>query len=130
GIDGFLSRALGTIDRITYVWLSGQHRPTAVLTGAGADLAVVFPNPFLITKCNLYLRADPSRITSEPYTGGWLFEGVPAEGTTESLLAGAAAREWREDETRRMNEFLQQHVETPVPALCDGGLFASGVARQ
>ena len=29
-----------------------------------------------------------------------------------------------------LNEFLQQHVETPVPALCDGGLFASGVARQ
>ena len=130
GIDAFLGRALGTIDRITYVWSSGQHRPTAVITVGGTDLELVFPNSFLITKCNLYLRADPSRITAEPYTGGWLFEGVPAPGTSDNLLSGAAAREWMEEESRHMNDFLQQQTESPVPALCDGGLFANGAARQ
>jgi glycine cleavage system H lipoate-binding protein len=129
GIDAFLSRALGKIDRICYVWLKGRHRPTAVLTVDGLDLEVVFPNPFLLTNCNLYLRADPSRLTSEPYTGGWLFEGVPEPGTPENLLEGAGARAWMEQEQRRINEFLQQQVHTAEPVAADGGLFASGLAR-
>ncbi|HTS30068.1 MAG TPA: hypothetical protein VMH81_29555 [Bryobacteraceae bacterium] len=131
GIDGFLSRALGTIDRITYVWQSGRHRPTAVLTVGGTDLELVFPNPFLLKKCNLYLRADPARITAEPYTGGWLFEGVPVEDTTRNLVTGAEARRWMEEEQRSINQFLQeQQPGVPGASLCDGGLFASGVARQ
>jgi len=129
GIDAFLSRALGKVERISYVWLSGQHRPTAVLTVDGTDLEVVFPNPFCLTKCNLYLRADPARLASEPYTGGWLFEGVPTAETTRGLMGGNEAREWMEQEQRRINEFLQQNAG-PAGVSADGGLFASGVARQ
>ena len=83
GIDAFLSRALGQVERISYVWQKGHHRPTAVLTAGGVDLEIVFPNPLLLTNCNLYLRADPARLTAEPYTGGWLFEGVPEPGTLD-----------------------------------------------
>jgi len=129
GIDAFLARALGKIDRISYVWLAGRHRPTAVITVGGTDLEVVFPNPFLLTKCNLYLRANPSPITAEPYTGGWLFEGVPEAETAKGLLRGPEACEWMEDEQRRMNEFLQQqHGQAGLAA--DGGLFAPGIARK
>ena len=113
GIDAFLSRALGKIDRISYVWQHGRHRPTAVLTVGGTDLEVVFPNPFLLTNCNLYLRADPSRLTAEPYTGGWLFEGRAGAGDDRrTCCEGADAREWMEQEQRRMNEFLQQQPGT------------------
>ena len=59
GIDAFLSRALGKVDRISYVWQKGIRRPAAVLTVNGMDLEVVFPNPLMLTGCNLYLRADP-----------------------------------------------------------------------
>ena len=127
GIDAFLSRALGKIDRISYVWLAGRHRPTAVLTVNGTDLEVVFPNPFLLTKCNLYLRADPSPIAAQPYTGGWLFEGVPDAETANGLFRGPAAREWMEAEQRRMNEFLQQQH---AGLAADGGLFAPAIARK
>jgi glycine cleavage system H lipoate-binding protein len=127
GIDAFLSRALGKIDRISYVWLKGRHRPTAVLTVEGLDLEVVFPNPFLLTNCNLYLRADPSRLTSQPYTGGWLFEGVPEPGALDNLLEGTGARAWMEREQRRINEFLQQQHSLPTAA--DGGQFVAGLAR-
>jgi glycine cleavage system H lipoate-binding protein len=127
GIDAFLSRALGKIDRISYVWLKGRHRPTAVLTVEGLNLEVVFPNPFLLTNCNLYLRADPSRLTSQPYTGGWLFEGVPEPGALDNLLEGAGARTWMEREQRRINEFLQQQHSLPTAA--DGGQFVAGLAR-
>ena len=129
GIDAFLSRALGRADRISYVWQQGRHRATAVVTFNGVDHELIFPNPFLLTNCNLYLRADPSRLTSEPYTGGWLFEGVAAPETALNLFQGAAARHWMEREQLRINEFLQQQPGPDGPLAADGGLFAAGLSR-
>ena len=129
GIDAFLSRALGRADRISYVWQNGRHLATAVVTVDGVDHEVVFPNPFLLTNCNLYLRADPSRLIAEPYTGGWLFEGVPAPDTTADLLQGAAARDWMEREQRRISEFLQQEPGPNGTMAADGGLFTVGLSR-
>ena len=126
GIDGFLSRVLGAVEHISYVWQMGVHRPTAVLTAAGMDLEVVFPNPFLLTGCNLYLRANPDRLTGEPYTRGWLFEGQPQAGTRCGLMDGAAAREWMEREQKRINEYLQQQTG----CVADGGTFAAGLAGR
>ena len=128
GIDAFLSRALGRVDRVSYVWQKGRRRPAAVLTAAGIDLEVAFPNPLMLASCNLYLRADPSRLTAEPYTTGWLFEGTPLPETTEDLMEGPAAREWMEQEQRRMNQFLQE-LSAPGQA-ADGGLFRAGLAQQ
>jgi glycine cleavage system H lipoate-binding protein len=128
GIDAFLSRALGRVERISYVWQKGNHRPTAVLTAGGIDFEVVFPNALLLTNCNLYLRADPDRLAAEPYTAGWLFEGTPLESTADGLMEGAAAREWMEQEQRRINEFLQREAGSGQFA-ADGGLFAAGLPR-
>jgi glycine cleavage system H lipoate-binding protein len=122
GIDAFLSRALGNVERITYVWLKGEHRPAAVLTAGGADYEVVFPNSFTLTGCNLYLRADPGRLATEPYTSGWLFAGVPSAGTAQNLRQDEAARHWMEHEQRRINEFLQQGEYG-----ADGGQFTPGL---
>jgi len=92
---------------------------------------VIFPNPLLLTNCNRYLRADPSKLSTDPYTSGWLFEGTPVEETLDHLLAGAEARAWMEEEQRRVNEFLQSWPSPEkAAALCDGGLFAAGVLRQ
>jgi glycine cleavage system H lipoate-binding protein len=131
GIDAFLSRALGKVDRITYVWTKGRRRPAAVLTVAGVDVEVVFPNEFLLTNCNLYLRADPSKLTAEPYSAGWLFEGTPVPETTANLIEGMAAREWMEQEQRRINEFLQQEMGGAIgPLAADGGLFGRELERE
>jgi glycine cleavage system H lipoate-binding protein len=126
GIDAFLSRALGKVDRISYVWQKGIRRPAAVLTVNGMDLEVVFPNPLLLTGCNLYLRADPARLAAEPYTGAWLFEGTPLPDTTRGLVEGPAARDWMEREQHRMNDFLQEQSGCTA----DGGQFAGGLARM
>jgi glycine cleavage system H lipoate-binding protein len=122
GIDAFLGRVLGKVERIAYVWQQGEHRPTAVLTAGGADYEVVFPNSLLLTGCNLYLRSDPSRLTEAPYTGGWLFEGRPQVETARGLMQGDDARRWMEIEQRRINQFLQDG-----PYAADGGMFASGL---
>lgn len=131
GIDAFLSRALGAVDRVQYVWTKGRRRATAVLSVAGFEFQVVFPNDVILDNCNLYLRADPSKLTTEPYTGGWLFEGTLAPETRASMLEGQPARAWMQAEQRRMNEFLQQHVSSELgPLACDGGLFAAGAALE
>jgi glycine cleavage system H lipoate-binding protein len=130
GIDGFLSKVLGPVDRVSYVWLTGRHRPAAIVTVAGMDMEIVFPNPLVLTGCNLYLRANPARLTSEPYAGGWLFEGTPLPETRENLLAGQAAHGWMEQEQRRMNEFLQQHISSEACLAADGGVFAPGLGKQ
>jgi glycine cleavage system H lipoate-binding protein len=131
GIDAFLSRALGKVETVSYAWERGRHRPAVVLTAGGIDVEVVFPNPLLLTDCNRYLRADPSRLSSDPYTSGWLFEGTPVEGTLDHLLAGAEAAAWMEEEQRRVNEFLQSWPSPgTAPAMCDGGLYAAGLLRQ
>ena len=125
GIDAFLSRALGKVDRISYVWQKGARRPAAVFTVNGVDLEVAFPNTMMLTGCNLYLRADPSRLASDPYTAGWLFEGAPLEETGRDLMDSETARVWMHDEQARMNEFLQQQTGCTA----DGGMFAAGLAR-
>jgi glycine cleavage system H lipoate-binding protein len=123
GIDALLARALGKVDTVTYVWLKGRHRPAAVFTIEGVELELVFPNPLLLTNCNLYVRAKPSRVSAQPYTAGWLFEGVTEPDTAANLLEGAAAQAWMDDEQRRMNDLLQRL--TGVAA--DGGLPRPGI---
>ena len=130
GIDAFLSRVLGRVDRLTYVQQKGNHRPAAVLTVAGVDLEVMFPNRMLLKGCNLYLRANPSRLTDEPYTAGWLFEGEPLPATAEHLMENGEARQWMEQEQRRMTEFLQQEDSQQQPTMGDGGLFAADLAHR
>lgn len=128
GIDAFLSRALGTVDAVNFVWLNGRRRPAAVITVAGMDLEVVFPNPMELTGCNVHLRANPSRIVNEPYTGGWLFEGIALPETLDGLREGPAAQAWMEQEQLHMNEYLQQ--QTCAAGACDGGLFAAGLPQR
>ena len=128
GIDALLSRALGPVERITYVWQKGVHRPAAVLTAGGLDFEVMFPNELLLTSCNLYLRSEPARLTGEPYTSGWLFEGQAETGTLEGLRSGADVRPWVESELHRINEFLQEQTSGGSLA-ADGGLFVPGLVR-
>ena len=124
GIDAFLARALGTVEGITYVHPHGRQRPSAVVTSHGLDFEITFPNWVGVTACNLYLRPEPGRLTREPYTGGWLFEGTPEEGTAENLRSGSEAQLWMQEEARHMNEYLQQCFGVAA----DGGLFSSGLA--
>jgi glycine cleavage system H lipoate-binding protein len=126
GIDAYLSRVLGNVEAVTFLRPTGRQRPSAVLRVAGADFEVTFPNLFQVTACNLYLRANPARITREPYTGGWLFEGVPEAGTVDKLRHGSEAVAWMQDEQLRLNQYLQQISGVAA----DGGLCAGNLAAH
>jgi glycine cleavage system H lipoate-binding protein len=122
GLDAFLTRVLGTVERITFLKQSGVHCPSAVLTVRGVDLEVVFPNPILLTASNLYLRANPSKLTADPYGMGWLFQGVQLPGqppVTSGLIQGDAVLPWMEREVGRMSAFLG--------LVNDGGVFTPDI---
>jgi glycine cleavage system H lipoate-binding protein len=131
GVDAFLARALGSIEAISFVWTKGVHRPAAVLTVAGTDVHLTFPNEIELTGCNVYLRASLSRITEDPYGGGWLFEGKPTENVAKGLLEGDRAHEWMRREERRISDFLVSHTACQAaPSAADGGTYVKGAAGR
>jgi glycine cleavage system H lipoate-binding protein len=130
GIDGFLARMLGPVDSVGYLSNGGTlGRPSAVVTAHGVDYRITFPQKVMLNNCNLYLRAEPSRLTSQPYTAGWLFEATidPLQRSRleAATMDAAAARTWMDSECRRMNEVLQSQSSEDLRA--DGGLFTRGV---
>jgi glycine cleavage system H protein len=135
GLDAFLTRVLGTVEHITFLKQTGVHRPSVVLTVHGVDLEVIFPNPVLLTASNLYLRADPGKLTADPYGIGWLFEGVHLPGQpalTSGLIYGDALVPWIEGEIGRMSAFLAQCWNSRHGArlMNDGGVFCADVLPQ
>lgn len=135
GLDAFLTRLIGTVERIVFLKQAGVHRPTAVLTVRGVDLEVVFPNPVLLTASNLYLRANPAKLTADPYGTGWLFQGVQLPGqppVTSGLIRGDAIMPWIEREIGRMSAFLGEcwNARHGARLMNDGGVFGPDVLQQ
>ena len=133
GIDGLLAKVLQSVDRITFLTTRGEQRPAAILTIGGIDLQILFPNALRITATNSYLRANPAKLTTDPYRVGWLFEGTavgddPATATAGLLTGGEAATQWMTGEVDRLSHFV--HTLTAGPhedyaLMADGGSFSS-----
>ncbi|MCC7154792.1 MAG: hypothetical protein IT161_09485 [Bryobacterales bacterium] len=136
GIDSLLARLLGRVERISFLTLRGVQRPAAVVTVCGVDWPLVFPNPILIESADLHLRAQPSRIASDPYGAGWLFNGWQPPGVTReamfsNLVAGRRAVIWMRDEVTRLADHLMTLMSARSqegPLLCDGGSLAGNAA--
>lgn len=134
GVDAFMTRVLGAVDRITFLIGSGVERPCAVLTVHGADLEVVLPNPILVTASNVYLRANPAKLTADPYGMGWLFQGVQLPdqpAVAAGAIHGDAILPWIEREVGRMSEFLSQcwNARHGAGMMNDGGVFSEGILQ-
>ena len=129
GIDGFLSRVLGQVERVVPVWQKGRHRPAVVVRAGDFEAEIALPFVLDLTDCNLYLRTRPEWLANEPYTRGWLFAGARIGGEDEGMLRGRRAHDWMDEEVRRLHEFLQ-HLPGPAGATAaDGGMFAAGLVQ-
>ena len=131
GIDGFLARLLGTVDRIEFLPSIGQACPAVVFTFGGGQAQAVFPEPLPVCGYNTYLRGDPARLTAEPYARGWLLQACVSASSRdrlhEALMDATAARAWLETETRHVNERIQRfHADLAA----DGGMFVPGLLRN
>jgi glycine cleavage system H lipoate-binding protein len=142
GIDALVARVFGALDSVTFLTRQGVHRPTVVLCLNGVDIPLAFPNPMLITKTNSYLRSTPSKILTNPYTLGWLFEGVEAKEpcypnvppVTADLIPAKSAKAWMENELKRANSIAQRlnslHQQAGPALMADGGGIQPGLAQQ
>ncbi len=136
GVDAFLTKVLGPVEEISFITTKGVGRPTAVLTVNGVDLEVVFPEQFLITGMNSYLRALPDKLSADPYGAGWLFEGQkpkhPENGA--SLLKGRAAVQWMKLETERLTQFVHNELQSSQLEgkilMADGGVCVDALAAH
>jgi len=142
GIDAFLARTLGSPDDLTFITTKEAHRPAIAFNVRGVDLQLVFPNLMLITRTNSYLRANLSKISTDPFTLGWLFEGQepgrPADTHPSSirngLISGQEAAAWMRGEVCRMNTRVHDFAaydqgRTPI-AMADGGRPVPGIMQQ
>lgn len=140
GVDVFLARTLGGIDRVQFVTPKGLERPAAVLTVRDVDITVSFPNPVFITGVNGALRADPARLARDPYGLGWLFEGIVRDRAalpdghmkvTDGLLRGDTATAWMRREGLRLRALAEAASEriSGSRLAADGGLPAPGLIR-
>lgn len=132
GIDAFLARLLGPVERVGFATPHGVARPTVVLTVRGVDFSATFPEIIPIEAPNLHLRTDPSRLTNEPYSLGWIYEGLIDAGQRrrlrESLLDSEAAVRRMDDDARLVNQAIQTRLSPGLAA--DGGLFAPGLLAE
>jgi glycine cleavage system H protein len=134
GIDGFLARVLGQVERVSFLTAGGNARAAAVLTACGADLQVVFPNAMPIAALNTYLRANPAPLTADPYGAGWLFQARETGQARAGLIGGGEAKAWMQAEAARMTEFAYAAQCGTHPELGrtapDGGVFEAGLAGR
>ena len=137
GVDALLARLLSPIERATFLTKRGVNKPSAILTVRGVDWPVVFPVALMVESANLHLRANPRRISDDPYGTGWLFggwipPGVSEEQATQSLLKGRRAVAWMRQESERLADSLSALVAPTaagMPVASDGGFLAEGVAH-
>ncbi len=105
GIDAFLTKLLGRIERVTTFPGRGTMGPSAVLQAHKLDWHVTLPGPMPPDAiANLRLRAHPECLTADPY-GGWLFAGR-VDAAAAGLIRGEQAIEWMRRELERLARLL------------------------
>jgi glycine cleavage system H lipoate-binding protein len=134
GLDAFLAGLVGSVDRLTFLTLKGTVRPAVVLTIHGVDLTLAFARPLPLVAVNTRLRSNPTRLSTDPYGLGWLFEARLERAREQAelfagLLEGQAARAWMAEEVGRAARFVHEQVVPRSPLgtlLADGGGLAPG----
>jgi glycine cleavage system H lipoate-binding protein len=133
GVDAFLAKTLGRLERISFVTLGGLRHPAVVLTVQGVDLQLTFPNEVIIVRPNLYVRADPQRVIADPYRSGWLFEAREAaeKPAHAKLRSGQRAENWMRGDVERLSVAAHRYLQQIQPGLAgDGGTFGPDLLER
>jgi len=132
GLDQFLSRLVGTVEKI-------------ILPGAGAKVPVVgitlrdgnrqinlaLPVQGRVIEVNHAVLKNPGLAATDPYGRGWLVRVEPRlkDGATVKFVDTSRASEWLKEQVMIAKEYLVARM--PEPALMqDGGLPVKGLLKS
>lgn len=134
GLDAFTARLTGAADRVGFIPARAGSAPAVVLTAGDRDFTFALPECLSVTATNLQLRLHPGRIFEDPYSRGWIFEGllIGRQGSElrQRLWNARRARIRMEEDARLVNELLHQYGQPECATLGDGGLFEAGILTK
>jgi len=134
GVDDFIRKAIGSIDRITLPILGQQVKqgdPVITIQNGARMLSLVAPVDGRVYAINSDAQDNPALIMDNPYESGWLFMVEPSKlAQNLTLLAIAeSAVSWVKNEAIRLREFVTSHTldtATVGETMMDGGLPVAG----
>lgn len=138
GVDDFVQKALGGIDRITLPAVGQfvrQGEPVISVGHGGRQLSLVAPASGYVRSVNHDAVENPGMVSENPYRDGWLMMIEPAElaRNLAVLHVAESAVTWIKEEVKRFREFLSASVAQPAlvgESMLDGGVPMSGVLEQ
>jgi glycine cleavage system H protein len=138
GVDDFVQKALGGIDRIALPAVGQfvrQGEPVISVGHGGRQLTLVAPASGYVRSVNHDAVENPGMVTENPYRDGWLMMIEPAElaRNLAVLHVAESAVTWIKEEVKRFREFLSASVAQPAvvgESMLDGGVPMTGVLKQ
>ncbi|MBN2412990.1 glycine cleavage system protein H [candidate division KSB1 bacterium] len=137
GIDQFVTKTLGPVDKITLAQ-QGQkvEKGDTLITLSQGDKVLTFKSPVngIIEYVNQELLDNPKYLKSSSLNKAWALEIKPQNVLQyiKSMYIADIAREWMMSEMKRLKEFLNQVAAQNelVPMAQDGGLPIEGVMQK
>jgi glycine cleavage system H lipoate-binding protein len=129
GLDDLGHRMVGTMEAVELPAPGGkveQGAPAVTLSAGGKKVGLLSPVDGEVVATNAAARES-----GEPYGSGWMFKVRPTRWARNKaqLLDGRAAREWVEEQGRRLAMRLMPEMALS-PAMHDGGSPLPGMARE
>jgi glycine cleavage system H protein len=133
GLDEFLSRLVGTVEKIILPGAGAKMVSSAIgitLRDGNRQISLALPVQGRVVEVNHAVLKDPGLATSDPYGRGWLVRVDPRSKNSSAmkLVDTARASEWLKEQVSLAKEFLAARM--PEPALMqDGGLPVNGLLK-
>ena len=130
GLDDLGHRMVGAVDGLELPVPGAEVEQGAravMLAAGGKKVGLLSPVDGEVVATN----PAAAREGAEPYGTGWLFKVRPTRWARNKaqLLDGSAAREWVEEQGRKLTQRLAPEMAL-APAMHDGGVPVSGMARE
>ena len=132
GIDDFAGKLIGKLTSIALPKVGDRCKQGAKgwsLSQNKKSLDMLFPLDGKVVAINESILSNPSKLSEEPYGGGWLMKIKPKDLTSNlrNLLRGSAARSWMQNSAVELRSALSGDLGVVYQ---DGGLPEEGLADQ
>ena len=136
GLDEFLSRLVGAVERVSIPSAGDIVAPAVgdiALGVQGHSLRLATPMTGNVIESNLDILRDPSLILRDPYGKGWLVRVKSGDDDVASWRKYVVGRpvEWLKEQVALVRDFIVMNAHQGQPVMMqEGGLPMDGVLQQ